>query len=456
MKNKQSRTRRLRFLQRLNTPLMLGLLAIAQAVILALLLFNLLKSPILIAEAPSLDSPSAKSSVTLSFAVPPLEYDHHNWQPLIDTFEAQNPDINIEVVSGGDTTDDTGALKGAYTTEFKNAEAKQTYTSYDLIYTDIVWVAKFASAGWLKDLSAIPQQDLDLFLPKEVEAGRYQGKLYRLPFRADVGLLYYRKDLLKAAGYDHPPRSFDELLTKAQALQQQKHVKWGLVWQGERYEGLIANFVEVLQGYGGFWIKSNPLEVGLDQPEAIAAAQFLLDTITQGVSPPEVINFKELEATDLFRQGEVGFLRNWPYAWTQLESRALSQSQVGVHPMIGACRGGWGFAIAQRSKYPNEALRAIQFFASEAAQRQFVLQESYVPTIKTLFTDHEIVQRYPYFPALINAFKNSALRPAIPEYEQVSAALQDYLSKMLRGQLSPEAAMKAAAEQTRQSLNISR
>lgn len=434
---------------------MLGLLAIAQGGILILLLLNLLKSPVPIAEAPSPDSPGSKTPVTLSFAVPPLEYDHHNWQPLIDTFEAQNPDINIEVVSGGDTTDNTDALKGAYTTEFKNAEAKQTYTSYDLIYTDIVWVAKFASAGWLKDLSAIPQQNLDLFLPKEVEAGRYQGKLYRLPFRADVGLLYYRKDLLEAAGYQ-PPRSFPELLTTAQALQGQKRIKWGLVWQGDRYEGLIANFVEVLQGYGGFWIRSNPLEVGLDQPEAIAAAEFLLKTIVEGVSPPDVTNFKELEATDLFKQGEVSFLRNWSYAWTQLESMARSQNQVGVHPMIGACRGGWGFAIAKRSKYPNEALRAIQFFASEAAQRQFVLQESYVPTIETLFTDPEIVQRYPYFPALINAFKDSALRPAIPEYEQVSAVLQDHLSKMLRGQLSPEAAMKAAAEQTRQSLNISR
>ena len=447
MKDKQPRPGRSRFLRRLNTPSILGLLAIAQAVILVLLLLNLLKSPIPIAEAPSPNSP-----VTLSFAVPPLEYAHQNWIPLINEFQSKNPDIRIKVVSGGDTTDDTGALKGAYTTEFKNAEAKQTYTSYDLIYTDIVWVTKFASAKWLKDLSSIPQAELDLFLPKEVEAGRYQGKLYRLPFRADVGLIYYRKDLLEAAGYD-PPRTFSELFETAQALKTQKRVKWGLVWQGERYEGLVTNFFEVLQSYGGFWIKTNPLEVGLDQPEAIAAAQFLLDTITKGVSPPDVINFKELDATDLFKQGEVGFLRNWPYAWTQLESRSLSQSQVGVHSMIGACRGGWGFAIAQRSQYPDEALRAIRFFASEAAQRQFILQESYVPTIKTLFTDPEIVQRYPYFPALINTFKDSALRPAIPEYEQVSQVLQDQLSKMLRGQLSPEEAMKAAANQTRQHLN---
>lgn len=441
MTNKQPRTRRPRFLQRLNTPLMLVLLAIAQGCILILLLLNLLKSPTPIAEAPSPDSP-----VTLSFAVPPPEFAHHYWDPLIAMFEAENPDIKIKVVSSD--VDDTGVLQGAYTTEFKNAEAKQTYTSYDLIYTDIVWVAKFAKAGWLRELS-IPQPQLDLFLPQEVEAGRYQGKLYRLPIRSDVGVLYYRKDLLKAAGYD-PPRRFPELLTKAQALQQQKRVEWGFVWQGDHYEGLIANFVEVLQDYGGFWIRSNPLEVGLDRPEAIAAAQFLLNTITKRVSPRDVTNFKELDAIDLFKKGEAGFLRNWPYAWTELEKPgALSQRQVGVLPLRGACRGGWGFAIAQRAKYPNEALRAIQFFASEAAQRKFVLQASYVPTLKTLFTDPQIVQQYPFFPELINALEKSTLRPAIPEYEQVSKVLQDQLSKMLREQLSPEAAMKAAADQTR-------
>ena len=447
MKDKQPRPGRSRFLRRLNTPSILGLLAIAQAVILVLLLLNLLKSPVPIAEAPSAESP-----VILSFAVPPLEVARNNWTPLIRAFESKNPGIRIKVVSGSDESDTTNALKTVYATGFSNAEAKGIHAPYDLIYTDIVWVAEFASAGWLQELPPIPQAELDLFLPKEVEAGRYQGKLYRLPFRADVGLIYYRKDLLGAAGYD-PPRTFPELFKTAQALKKQKRVKWGLAWQGEHYEGLVANFFEVLQSYGGFWIKTNPLEVGLDQPGAIAAAQFLLDMINKGVSPPDVSNFNELDATDLFKQGETGFLRNWPYAWTQLESRSLSQSQVGVHPMIGACRGGWGFAIAKRSPYPDEAFRAIRFFASEAAQRKFILQDSYVPTIKTLFTDPEIVQRYPYFPALIDAFKDSALRPAIPQYEQVSKVLQDQLTNMLRGQLSPEEAMKAAAGQTRQILN---
>lgn len=448
------------FLRWLNKPTALGLLAIAQAAILLLLLLNLLKSPLTVTEGSGTRTP-----VTLSFAVPLLEKD--NWQPLVDEFESQNPDIQLKVVPGSDVTDE---LKAAYTTEFRNADAKQANASYDLIYTDIVWVAEFAQAGWLKELpiERFPKNQLDSFLPGEVEAGRFQGKLYRLPFRTDVGLLYYRKDLLKEAGYDPPdtvPTTFAELLTAAQSLQINQRVDWGFVWQGQQYEGLVVTFFEVLQGFGGFWINPSQADqsqaVGLDQPPAIAAAQFLQRTITAGISPEDVTTFRELEAMELFRQKQAAFLRSWSNAWTQLQPGPLLQSQVGVMSMAHApgvtskaCRGGWGFAIANRSRYPDAAFRAIQFFASEAAQRQFILKDSYVPTLEKLFTDPEIVERYPYFPELVNSIKNSASRPALPEYAAVSGILQNYLSRMLRGQLSPEDAMQAAARETRELLKV--
>jgi len=454
MKNKQPRRGRSRFLRGLNTATALGVLAIVQTALLLLLLFNLLKSPDRVTGVANSNEP-----MTLSFAVPPLEQD--NWQPLIDEFELQNPDIRLEVVPGSNVTD---ALKATYTTEFKNAEAKQANASYDLIYTDVVWVAEFAKAGWLKELPSdlLTQAQLDLFLPGEVEAGQYDGKLYRMPFRTDVGLLYYRKDLLKEAGYD-PPETFDELFTASRFLQKDQQIEWGFVWQGEQYEGLVATFFEILQGFGGFWVDSSRA-VGLDQPEAIAAAEFLQRTITEKISSEDVITFKESDSTRQFLDKQAAFLRNWSNVWTQLESNPhesdpLLKSQVGILPTVHApgvigraCRGGWGFAIANRSRYPEAALRAIQFFASEASQRQFVLQDSYVPTIKKLFDDPEIVKRYPYFPELVDIIKNSASRPAIPEYEKISDILQNYLSKMLRKKLTAEEAMTTAAQETRVAL----
>jgi multiple sugar transport system substrate-binding protein len=369
--------RRSRGLKWFNQPRALLLLAIVQTIILLLLLFNLLNPQGIVSKVAISNLP-----VTLSFAVPPLEKD--NWQPLIDEFESQNPDIHVKVVPGSDVTDE---LKAAYTTEFKNADVKQSTASYDLIYTDIVWVAEFAEAGWLKELPGdrFSQEQLDLFLPDEVEAGRYQGKLYRLPFRTDVGLLYYRKDLLKEAGYDPSqtvPTTFDELLAISRSLQARQQANWGFVWQGQHYEGLAAMFFEVLQGFGGFWLDSSRA-VGIDRPEAIAAAEFLHRTISEKISPEEVTTFGELESLKFFQQKEAAFLRNWSNAWTQLEPDPLFKDQIGILPMVHvpgvtprACRGGWGFAIANRSRYPDAAVRAIQFFVSEAAQRQFILQAS--------------------------------------------------------------------------------
>ncbi|HBY79945.1 MAG TPA: ABC transporter substrate-binding protein, partial [Cyanobacteria bacterium UBA11148] len=46
------------------------------------------------------------------------------------------------------------------------------------------------------------------------------------------------------------------------------------LWQGKQYEGLAAMFTEVLEGYGGFWVNPDTLEVGLDQPEAVQAVEF--------------------------------------------------------------------------------------------------------------------------------------------------------------------------------------
>lgn len=69
---------------------------------------------------------------------------------------------------------------------------------YDLVYLDIVWVQKFAAANWLQPLNNfISEDELKQFLKGDVEGGKYQDSLYRIPFRSDGGMLYYRTDLLE-------------------------------------------------------------------------------------------------------------------------------------------------------------------------------------------------------------------------------------------------------------------
>ena len=374
------------------------------------------------------------------------------WKPLVEEFQQKNPDINLKIVEGPNATNQ---IEDLYTSSFLLGNSP-----YDLVFMDIVWVPKFAAAGWLTDLSdRISPEELGQFLSGDVNGGRYQGKLYRIPLRSDAGMLYYRKDLLQKAGYE-PPETFEELIQISQELQKQGLAEWGYVWQGKQYEGLAAMFVEILAGYGAFWVDPETLEVGLDKPEAVQAVEFLRSTVKKGISPPGVTTYQEEETRLLFQNGKVVFLRNWPYVFG-LASKpdSVIQGKFEIKPMVrasgqrsGACQGGWGLGIAKTSKHPEEAWKVIEFLSSEEVQRKFILETGKVPSRKSLFNDPQIVAKYDHYPQLLEVVENSALRPPIAQYAQASDILQRYLSAALTDRISPEKAMKAAAEETRRLL----
>ena len=375
------------------------------------------------------------------------------WQPFVQEFQQNNPDIRLTIVEG---PNESNAVEDLYTSSFLLGNSP-----YDLVYMDVVWVPKFAAAGWLQSLSErISQAELAEFLDGDVDGGTYQGELYRVPLRSDAGMLYYRTDLLEAAGYE-PPETFTDLIQFSQTLQNQGLVPWGYLWQGRQYEGLAAMFVEVLEGYGAFWVDPDTLAVGLDRPEAIEAVEFLRSTIEAGVSPPGVTTYGEEETRRLFQSGRAAFLRNWPYV-VSLAADSPIAGEFGIKQMVhqpahssGACLGGWGLGIAKTSLHPDAAWRVIEFFSSKAVQQQFILETGYVPSRRSLFTDPEIVAKYDYYPQLLEVLEQAALRPPIAQYAQASDILQRYLSAAITDSMSPQQAMQKAAEETRSLLGRS-
>ena len=385
-----------------------------------------------------------RSPVIISFVAPGLDY--QPWFPLIEKFEKQNPDIKINLLKGPYTTDKVEAIY--------IAELQTNNPRYDIVYTDTVWLAQFAARDFLLDLSEkISAEELNKFLPETIEVGSYKGKLYRLPLRSDVGVLYYRQDMLDSAGF-LLPETFNKLKEISENLQSKNEVEWGFLWQGSQYEGLVAVFVEILKGYGGFWINSDTLEVGLDRPEAIQAVEFLRNTIEAGISPREVTAYAEEESLEQFKEGKTVFLRSWPYAWAIINSKdSAIAGKVGIASTSNApgysksgCQGGWGFSIAKNSKHPEEAWRVIEFFTSEEVQRQLILDTGYMPSRKELFFEPEIAKKYPHFPLLFELLENSVSRPNIAEYNLVSQILQRYLSQALRGASIKETMAEAAGE----------
>lgn len=370
------------------------------------------------------------------------------WQPLVEEFNQDSEDIKLEIVKG---PSNTNLIEDLYTSSFLLGDSP-----YDLAYMDIVWVPKFAAAGWLEDLSErVSLQELKrIYLAGNVDGGIYKDKLYRMPLRSDGGMLYYRTDLLDKGKFA-PPATFQELIDISKALQKQGLIEWGYVWQGKQYEGLSAMFVEVLKGFGGFWIDPETNEVGLDKPEAINAVRFLRTTIEEGISPPGVSTYAEEETRRLFQSGNSVFLRNWPYV-VALASDSEIAGKFDIKSMVSvpgkdsaSCLGGWGLGIVKSSKHKEEAWQVIEYFNRKQVQRKLVSILGGVPARRSLFNNQKLVEKYSYLPAMLEVIDNAVLRPPIAQYAQASDILQRYLSAAITNAKTPEAAMKAAAQETR-------
>lgn len=403
-------------------------------------------------------------TLILRLAVPSDE--RASWEPLAEQFQAQheNVEIDLQVGIGSD------ALKRQYIDSFQPENPENT-TLYDLVYIDTIWLPEFVENGWLKDLSTdFPDREAlveEGFLKDEVDSGFYNGKLYRIPFRTDAGILYYRRDLLEQIDHD-PPDTFTELIESVKLLQAQGIVDEddGYLWQGSKDEAIAAMFLEVLHGHGGFWLNTDQIEenleeaVGLDREEAIAALDFLRRTLQENISPDAVLTYSEESTRDTFRDGDVVFMRNWPAAWSAVNRfGSNAHNNLGIKAMVSnasgepaATKGGWGFGIAHNASHPEAAIDAIKFFSSAAAQRRFTLKHGSVPSRRALFFDPEIVDKYNHYPQLFDIIDQHLVsRPRIPEYGEISCILQEYLHEALSklNQTNSRDIMSRAASDTR-------
>ena len=352
------------------------------------------------------------------------------WRDLIVDFNREYPGPPVRLIEGPPATNTREDL---YATSFLSGDA-----SYDIVYCDSIWVAKFASAGWLRDLTdRLTVSDRLDFLPAELEAGSYRNKLYRMPAFTDAGVLYYRKDLV-----EKPPETFAELFEVAAALKTPD--RWGFLWQGKQYEGLVTVCLEVLWGYGGDWIDAETREVKLDSPEAVEALRFLRSTVGT-VSPLAVTTYTEEDTRNIFQNGRAVFLRNWPYVWTLMQrSDSSLKNSVGIAPMVHApgqasvaTLGGWGFGISSFSRDPERAWQFVEFVTRPEQLREVQRRQGRIPSRRSLIP-----------PEMLSVLASARARPPIPEYAQASDILQRWLSAALTGSVSPERAIREAARET--------
>lgn len=363
------------------------------------------------------------------------------WQPLAARFEHDHPGLRIDLVEGPQSTD---LREDLYTAALLARDP-----TFDLVYMDVTWTSKFAAAGWLVPLdSAFSASTCPALLPAAVAAGRFDGTLYRLPVRTDVGALYFRRDLLAASGHV-PPETFDELVRVCRTVQRPPAL-WGFVWQGKQYEGLVCNYLELLAGHGGFWVDPRTLAVGLDRPEALDALRDLTGCLSPpAVSPPGVTTYEEEESRHLFQDGRALFLRSWPYVWSLAQdAQSPIRGRVGVEPMVhgpggssAATLGGWGLGVSRYGRHPALAIEFIRLAVSADGQRALCLPTGYAPARIESYQDTALLRANPFLAQLEELHTHAVARPAIAGYARVSDVLQRHLSAALTGVEPPARAL---------------
>jgi multiple sugar transport system substrate-binding protein len=308
-------------------------------------------------------------------------------------------------------------------------------TPYDLLLMDVTWTPKYAAAGWLEPLEPWLGADALNDLAPGAELGNaFDGHLWRFPLVADMGLLYWRTDLMES-----PPRTPEELVAISRSLQRNRRVPWGYVWQGKQYEGLSCVFVEMLDGFGGHWIRDG--EPHLDDAAALKTATWLRDLVVNGVTPPSVANMAEPEALQTFQAGDAAFMRNWPYAWTELNKPGSALAgKVGITTMVSAAghapaatQGSWGLAVLSGSSHKDAAVEVLQYLTSAEAQRDLNLHWGYTPTRLSVFEDPDLIAASPVLPELQRALADAVLRPLTPVYAQLSDLLYRELNSLISG-----------------------
>lgn len=345
------------------------------------------------------------------------EYWEQGFQVVAQAFRKKHPAVDFHWTEGAAEVDSR---------EESYRQAFQKNQPYDLVYSDQTPVAEFASQGWIQPLDDLFPQEFWEGFPESIrQACRWNGHYYYVPFESDQGLLYYRKDLLEQNGFA-PPKTWHQLQKTAIALQKPPSL-WGYTWQGAPYEGLAANFLEILWSYGGDWFSEDG-KVLLDRHIVQESVNWWLDCLQKtAISPPEVLGFREVEGGRHFLEGQSIFHRNWPALWAWAERFGVQQ-KVGVTGLPASLLGGMGFSL---SRGAGSEVKDFMRFCLEPEQQKTVCQKLGLSPSRP-----GLASCWP-LPLPKTETTPVLSRPQHPAYRSVSSLLQEFVyNSLISGRFS--------------------
>jgi multiple sugar transport system substrate-binding protein len=307
------------------------------------------------------------------------------------------------------------------------------------------------------DFADFPAGQLEYTGYFDVENDQFGGDtLYLIPgIHSGSVLLFYRQDLLDAAGIE-VPTTWDEYLAAAEALTTDEVAGSAMVGAND-VSAFLVDWYSRFITMGGELTSGNKndgtLRTNLDSPEAVAALQNMVDLLPY--SPSAVSAYGFTEALDAFTVGRVAL---WP-AWATIAGALYGPDSavaetVAVAPMPAddgnprGIRGGWGLGIPANLSQERKdcAWLALTQITSKDFEKYQVMTYQTDPNRISTASDPEITAALPYIPAAVAAIESAQILEIanIPETFEIVGEVAREINLALAGTQDAETAMANA------------
>lgn len=344
----------------------------------------------------------------------------------VEKFNQQNPNLEADLLELPESAD----IQREQQIQRLRAESSEC----DVLGMDVIWTAEYAASGWLYDLTPVVEELEDAFIPSTVDTVEYEGSKWALPFNTNAGFLFYRTDEAP-----QPPSTWEDVYKEAKEGN-------GLVYQGERYEGLTVDFLELLYSAGGKVLSDDGETVEIDSPETREVLEFLQKGIEEGAVTKAVTTYEEESSRRAFEAGNATFMRNWPYAYALgKESNIADDFEVTKFPGYGGnpgagVVGGYNLGISAFSDNPNGSLAFAEFLTTQPVQKEMFLKATLPAVATAVYQDAEVKEEIPFTEELLKAIEQAEARPVSPVYTEISEAIFNNVFEVLQGRQSADEA----------------
>ncbi len=314
----------------------------------------------------------------------------------------------------------------------------------DLCQLGNTWVAELADLGALKaldgDLSrsdAVPATD---YFPGIWRTNQIGTRQYGVPWYVDTRLLFYRKDILAAAGYASVPTDWAGFKVMLAKIRAQSHgERYGILLPLNEYEPILALALQSETPV----LKEQGTRGNFSNPDFVAAFSYYISLFDDALAPP-VTNSQISNVWNEFARGYFAFYITGPWNIGEFRRRlppALA-GHWGTAPLPGphgpdaSIAGGASLAVFKRTQHPAEAWALVEYLSRPAVQERFYALTGDLPARRSVWETGS-VKDDPMTAAFREQLERVRPAPAVAEWEEIMTELRLMAEHVVRHELTP-------------------